>query len=723
MMLALLLIVVGYLVATRVINETTLLERVAYTLLFAITVIPFIAMNASIAGSIYPTKTMLAASGLIIVAALGRHAYKHFRAFTRPQFSKMDAAALGLCVASAVAAWFYYTNAEFLLSLASYIQKGEAKCFYMQTFSLVKTLNPLLASPDILKMYGTIATPGNTMFTAPLMPIFGAQTFHVLYCAFIADGFLFIFLLLRRWTKSDAAALAGAFFAVVNPYVLSVEVLDRNLMSFALAAALIYTAFREPEKGWLHGFLWGICAGVGLRFLHITLIAPVALMYFFGKAPRRRYAFLLTGFALTFAFNLPHMRDHGFHSLGEQTPFFELLLGAFTQGTRTPLLPFPNAVGYILHILNYIGLIAAAVAILGAVDLFRRDKKRFAVLILITLPIYLVLAAQRDWIEADKFRIFLMAFLPVILCIGVGLASVFDKSKLRFTAVAFLIAFVLCAGSGFLLKEIEGKPDLGLYERKPAYQSESEAYLDLYRSHLASIGLLPNYKRLFLKLDLRQKRLTERAIADNFFGANGAMSQHPFAMDWFGDIEKPADAIFSDDFVTISIDFEKLVADPGAAVRIDPTQKELLADLSAPKNLLDIYYKEMDVSWQPEKLPITLLTGKPEYRTQKILELEVNAFKSFGADEYGFAKVNMINSWVMTGQRAHAFKTGMTALPQTDDSTVISLRIPRDVRVLIRYWIINTGNGTPWRVDSWDVTIKDGKPKTEFHIMEPESYL
>ncbi len=722
-MLALLLIVVGYLVATRVINETTLLERVAYTLLFAITVIPFIAMNASIAGSIYPTKTMLAIASFIIVAALARHAYKHFRAFTRPQFSKMDAVALGLCVASAVAAWFYYTNAEFLLSLASYIQKGEAKCFYMQTFSLVKTLNPEAASPNILKMYSTIATPGNAMFTAPLMPIFGTQTYHVLYCTFIADAFLFIFLLLHRWAKSDAAALVGAFFAVVNPYVLSVEVLDRNLMSFALAAALIYTVEREPEKGWLHGFLWGICAGVGLRFLHITLIAPVALMYFFGKAPRRRYASLLIAFALTFAFSLPHMRYHGFNSLGEQTPFFELLLGAFAQGTRTPLLPFPNAVGYILHILNYIGLIAAAVAILGAVDLIRRDKKRFAILILISLPIYLVLAAQRDWIEADKFRIFLMAFLPVILFFGLGLASVFDKSKLRFTAVAFPIAFVLCVGSSFLLKEIEGKPDLSMYKRKPAYQSESDAYLDLYRSHLASIGLLPNYKRLFLKLDLRKKRLTERAIADSFFGENGAMSQHPFAMDWLGEIEQPTEEIFSDDFVAISIDFEKLVADPDAAVRLDPTPKELFADLSSPKNLLDIYHKEMNVSWQPEKLPVTLLTGKSEYRTQKILELEVNAFKNFGADEYGFAKVNMINSWVQPDQRGRAFQTGMTALPQTDDSSVISLKIPRDVRILVRNWIINSANGTPWRVDSWDVRIKDGQPKTEFHIMEPESYL
>ncbi len=722
-MLTLPLLLVGYLVATRCIDETTFLERIAYSLVFAMIAAPWIAMNAACVGDIFVSKTLLAAATALVLAVLARHAWKHFRAFKAPQFAKTDAAVLLVGALVAVGAWLYYINAEFLLSMASYIQRGEAKCFYMQTFCLDKAMNPNLADPDILKMYGTIATPGNTMFTAPLMPLFGVRTYHILYTLFIADGFLFFFLLLRRWTENDAAALIGALFAVLNPYVLSVEVLDRNLMSYVLSAALIYTLERQPDKGWLHGILWGIAAGVGLRFLHLTLIVPIALIYIRDKAPWRRYAWLLAAFCVVFAFNLPHMRDHGFHSLGEQASFFDLLAGAFLHGARTPLLPFPNAVGYILHVLSFIGLAAAAISLLGAVALFKQNKIRFAILILILAPVYIVLAAQRDWIEADKFRIFLMAFAPVILFFGVGAASIFDKSKMRFNLIALPMALVLVFGSSLLLKTIRGKADDGLYERKPVYQHESVTYMDLCRGRAASVGIFPDYERLFAKLDFSRKRVDGQIIKSNFFGEGGPMAAHPFVEHWIGAATTPDEAVFSAEFVNVRIDFEKLAGNTADAAGLDPAAGEFFADLSSPDDLLDIYHKEIQVSWQPDKLPVTLLTGKPEYKIQKTLELEVNAFKNFGADEFGFAKVNMINSWVRQQQRMRAFQTGMTALPQTDDDATIALRVPRDTKILIRNWIINTANGTPYRVDSWLVTVEGGKAKTAFHIFEPESYL
>jgi hypothetical protein len=67
---------------------------------------------------------------------------------------------------------------------------------------------------------------------------------------------------------------------------------------------------------------------------------------------------------------------------------------------------------------------------------FRARSRQAVALLLIILPIYLVLAAQRDWLENDKLRIILMG-LCRCRCFSVKVGGVVRPP----TAVAALGAF------------------------------------------------------------------------------------------------------------------------------------------------------------------------------------------------------------------------------------------------------------------------------------------
>jgi hypothetical protein len=50
-------------------------------------------------------------------------------------------------------------------------------------------------------------------------------------------------------------------------------------------------------------------------------------------------------------------------------------------------------------------------------------------------------------------------------------------------------------------------------------------------------------------------------------------------------------------------------------------------------------------------------------------------------------------------------------------------RLPKDLLVEVRYWVVSGVNGTPHRVDSWRIALDDkGCPRAEFFYQEPESY-
>jgi hypothetical protein len=66
----------------------------------------------------------------------------------------------------------------------------------------------------------------------------------------------------------------------------------------------------------------------------------------------------------------------------------------------------------------------------------------------------------------------------------------------------------------------------------------------------------------------------------------------------------------------------------------------------------------------------------------------------------------------------------MISFPLLQERGILTFRIPKDVRIVIKNWFINGENGVPFKLDSWLAQRKiTGRYRTEFFYNEPESYL
>ena len=708
-MLALLLVLVGVALAAVVAPGAGRLERWSWRLLFTLTAVPFVAFHVALLRPAFLGAGTLWASGLVMLAVLVPLAARRGAPVAAEHGTRLT---LSLGAVVGVLTALHHTDTELWLQLGSYLGRGEAECFYMQTFSFVPELNPD-GDPQLVRdAYDIISTPGNAVFTAGWLPVLGDHAFRFLHAAVVAVGFLFTTLLLRRWTNLGAATLA-ALALYGNPWLLSIEVLDRNVLTLALSPALLWAVLEHPRKPVLHGWLLALVAGSGLRFLPLVFVVPVAAFYLRARVPLRTWAVFGAAAALCFAFNLPHLGFHGFHSLGETQP-----LPALTSAglTRTPWVPHPTAVLYLRWLLSALGGLGAGLVLAGLDRELRVDRWRTAGLAVVVAAVFGVLALQRDWIESDKARIFVMAGLPFAVWFASGVVALGTRRGLALLAVGAVAAPL----GDRVLAGVEGHADDGLYERKPLYQHERPAYVALSRARFGEVGLLPDYARLFDKLDWSRKRDEARVVAETLFGADPAGHTNPWIARWVdADQLETVEPTLEGDFVDLTIDLEQLGVDPASAVRVAAAgEGRVFLDLSRPERLVDVYFKEVDVSWQHRQLTVTAL---PLRDTLGEVHLDLNAFAGFGADAVGFQQVNLVQLEVL-GQREAALATAMTALPQADDDPTITLRVRADQRVLLRNWFVNVLKGTPQRVDGWVIEAA-GEPEAQFFYGEPESYL
>ncbi len=723
----LLLLITGFFLCTYFVRSAGLAERAAYALLFSMVAVPFVAINIALLFAVYIGKPLLLGVCVAFLAALSVHIYRYLRDLKLGDVSAGELALVAGAVPVAVFFYFYYSNLEVIWSLGSFLQTGKSSCFTMQTYKLVEQLNPGANPSHIPQIYSIISTPGNVMYTGSLMPLFGIRTFHYLYVLFQINLYLFAALLVYRWSGRAWLAVATGLLAVLNPYSLSVEILDRNLIALSVGAALLYTVYRHRKSHLLHGLLFGITAGAGLRFLPLTYILPIALLYVRWRVGLRGYLALAAGFVITFTFNVPHLFHHGFHSLGHSEPFWELLATALGDGRRTPLVPFPNFVFYAVNALSYWGYALAALALFGAGAMALTNRLRFVVLVLVALPTYLVLGAQPDWIEIDKARIALSGLLPLVLFAGHGVDHLLRTRKLARDAAVLVALPLVVALAGHLLGGVAGAPDMTFYDRKQIYQQDPGPYAAHARESLARVGALPNPGRLMNKVSLERKRAEERVALGQLL-SRPVVARNAWVARWLPAREQqaPRPRKLSAEHVVLRVDLDRLVSDEAAAVSVVPACKDgrCFLDLKNKKDLLDIYYRAVKVSWQRQPLPVTVLTGKPELEALGELNLELNAFIGYGKDEYGFERVNLINYMTTKKGRAYAKKSGMTALPHRDRTPVIRLRVPRDITLVIRNWIVAQEQGVPHRIDSWRIRIgEDGKAVMRFFFQEPESYF
>ncbi len=715
-MVAFLLIVVGWLLACVLAPRTGFLERVSYALLFTLAAVPLVAYQLALAWPSFISPALLAGVSAAWLVGLAWPAWRLGRGLLPPRPEGWELGVLALALGLGAFTWLHHTDAELWLSLGSYLQTDKAKCFYMQTFSFVPELNAGRDPAMVRRAYEIISTPGNSLFTASWMAVLGPLTFRFLQAAFHALLVLFGVLLLRRWTGSLLVAAVVATFAVLNPYTLWIEVLDRNVYVFALTPALLYTLAFHRERALLHGLMLGLIGGLGLRFLPLLFLPAAALVYAEQRQPWRRWLLLALGVVLAFSFELPHLQHHGFHSLGEDAAVPGLL-----EGLRTPMLPFPNASYYLLFLIAQLGWVAAALALYGAVRVLRERPAWGAALALMVLGPLLVLAGQRDWIEHDKTRIFIMSLWPVLVFVAYGLRALMSRSGWGRRGLALALALTVVVGTDVTARLPEVTADSTSLERKPTYQHETPAYLARLQAVFAPTGPLPSYGPMAHKLRWRSKATHAQIIAATMLAGRDS----PWVDRWLGGQAPAAPEPLGEDdgWVSLSIDLEALVTDPERAVVVQDAPGRRMVDYAQPGRIFDIHHKQVRVSWQDQPLPVTVLAQRPDIALRRELPLDLNAFVRLERDELGFQKVNLVGYEVFPERRAQGIATAMTALPWMDEEPVIHLRIPDDMRVVVRSWLVNPSEGVPHRIDGWFIDLDDGKPRVRFVYGEPESYL
>ncbi|MFC1576263.1 hypothetical protein ACFL3J_01180 [Candidatus Omnitrophota bacterium] len=743
MLLALVLILTtGILASIYFFSKAGLLERLGSVMFFSLALAPFININLSLLGGIHVANEIAVISSLVIsFLFLLLLLYKKKKTghvidgklFAAPEKSELFA--FVILIAVTVYLFFYYSNLEFIMSLASYIIKGDAECFYMQTFETAKdfkgALAPLGANNNA---YGIICTPGNILFTSSLISIFKMYSFKIAYMPFLGMLFIFVYLLVKRLINNNVIAVFMATFSVLNPYVLSVEVLDRNVMALAISAVFFYILLKHKKKIFLHGLVFGILAGTGLRFLPLLFFLPAIMLYTGERLPLKKYLVFLAGFIVAFAFNIPHLYFHGFQSLGETRRSADLLVDAFTKWQRTPFLPFPNIIFYIVNIINYFGYLFTGLILLGLAKLYRSDKRALFAFSAMFLSVLFVLSFQRNWIEGDKYRIIICAFLPLYIFMAFGLKYILNKRKLFKRCAYFIIALLLPFIFVQLISAYSFRADENFFTERKLYQKESPEYYDLTRQFFVSTGILPNYRRLFTKTDLSRKRKEEALALKRLFPEKRLPRYERFENfynTWersFASVRESTHTGKSleeneENYIYVKVDFEKLVTDLENSVEAIESVDIASIDLKNKDELFDVYYSPLNVSWQDRELLVCIMPGEhAKYLNE--LHVELNAFTSFGKDDMGLDVVNSVNFMSDPASSARAYRTGMISFPLYIEENSMVFRIPENMKVIVRNWFINGENGTPYKLDSWCIKRqRSGDYKAEFFYNEQESYL
>jgi len=693
-------------------NKGGLFERAGAIIFFSISVTPFININLAllnnwrIANGLTFCVSILAAV-LFYILILNSKKEKVPGKIIDPAALKDEWFALIVLGLVAIFCFNYYTDKESLLSLGSYLLKGDAKCFYMQTFETVRGLVPDLNSPHPrVNPYGIISTPGNLLFSTTFVSTFKLYGFKILYVLFNSLIFIFIYLLTKKLLGGKIIALATALFALFNPYALSIEVLDRNVMALAVSALMIYLVLEYKNKIFLHGLVFGILAGTGLRFLPLLFAIPVVILYSRERLNLKNFLVFVCAFLIAFTFNFAHLYYYGFQSLGETESSLALIKKAFTEWQRTPFLPFPNLLFYLFNILNYFGYLISGIILAGIFNLWKKDKKLFWAFFFMFFPALFILSFQRNWLEQDKSRILVASFLPLYIYFAYGLKAVFTKRYSLKKCLQIAICLLVPVVFSKIFSKIDFKQDEGFYRRRFLYQTESADYHALTRDFLLKAGVFPDYTRLFNKLDLKEKRAEEGIIFKKIFGDRG-----------------PQPKGLSANYNYIQVDFDKLVAQSGNAVKKVSYSDICAIDLKAEDKLFDVYYAGLKVGWQDELLPACVILRKDEIGSLGELFIELNAFVGMEKDETGCDIVYPVNAVDAKRSGKVISGKGMGSFPLYSENNIMVFRVPDDLKIVIRNWFINE-KGVPYKVDGWCISPdKRGNYKAEFYYNEPESYL
>jgi hypothetical protein len=309
---------------------------------------------------------------------------------------------------------------------------------------------------------------GAPVVAAPMFWAFGLFGFHLLYALanalLVPTGFLAARSALAHAAVERPAlpALAGAAALALNPYVLSVDRLNANLLVLAPCLLLLHLLLR-PRVPWVAaGLMFGAIAGI--RNEAVCFVPAITLWGAWGRtgdAPLQRLRNLVLFGACCllamvpvfawkdFAFGHPLMHPSQYpHFQGFRPEFAHSLFGwEFSFNglfnwplhdtlVRTPHFGFPTWLLFPLVTVRALGTLGAGLLLLGMGRL-RSRPALLATLLLWAGGVYLLFGPQENW-EEVKMTFMLLAWPVLPILVAAGLASVLERPQR--TGVLLLLA-------------------------------------------------------------------------------------------------------------------------------------------------------------------------------------------------------------------------------------------------------------------------------------------
>jgi len=324
------------------------------------------------------------------------------------------------------------------------------------------------------------------IFSVPFL-FLGIFGFRFLNALIIALTFLILYLTGKKMFKKEFLCLLLAVIVIFNPYFISINRLNPNVIALFAMSVLIFFMLHEEKNYFILGLLYGILGSI--RYEAVIFIP--AVLFILYKTEKRHFVRNTAIFAASaliailpfllwnkFAFSgfLVHPTQSpllaGFRPVfphtffGIKFNFNGLLNYPFYMGLiRTPHFPYPVFLMLPLVIAKSFGLLLFSLMFFGVFYLTKQNRNASLFFLIWIITLFLFLAPQENW---DEFKMtYILLMLPIIAIFAIkGIETFIYKISFRKILVLILI-LILLVSSINIMSNLNFPADGRWYKRFP----------------------------------------------------------------------------------------------------------------------------------------------------------------------------------------------------------------------------------------------------------------
>jgi len=348
---------------------------------------------------------------------------------------------------------------------------------------------------------------GNTAVLTSFVVLYGGLGHRVAFACLGLFMALGGYLLGRRALGSHRWGVVTMLVLTLNPYVLSLPVVDENLI-FLGYSCLFLPLLLRANTPWLSA---GAMFGMLFMIRHIAVLCAPAVLWALWRHRGSRLRAAIGAFV---TYNAVAAIGYIHHTLANGSPmrletweqldpvrhrfigeYPGLLQWPFAEAiVRTPWNPFPTLLMWPTYLIDRLGLVLAAAVLVGAVSLVRRRLDEGLFWLLWLGFAYAGLSLQENWDYPNKMGIILIVFVPFAVWAAAGLKAVRERPARVGVALLLTIAALWSAMIG--LGNYDAPIDERYVENYEGLRAEDPAYVDIERERITSVALWPDYSHL-----------------------------------------------------------------------------------------------------------------------------------------------------------------------------------------------------------------------------------